>query len=92
VILTGTGILAQHQVTLSWAAPVNSPAPVSGYNVYRAASGNTSFQILNTSADTVTSYVDQNVVSGAAYSYYVKSVDGAGNESLPSNQISVTIP
>lgn len=47
VPLSATGVAAQHKVNLSWAAPVNSPVPVSGYEVYRALSGSTSFQLLN---------------------------------------------
>ncbi len=92
VMLSGTGTTAAHQVSLTWAAPANSPAGVSGYNVYRAAAGSTSFVRLNASADAQTAYLDQAVTAGASYSYYVKSVDAAGVESSPSNQVSVTIP
>lgn len=92
VVLSGTGAAVQHQVTLNWSAPASSPVPVSGYNVYRAAAGSTSFLLLNTTADTQTSYVDQNIQAGSSYSYYVKSVDSAGVESLQSGQVSVTIP
>lgn len=90
VALSGSGTTAQHQVTLSWAAPASSPVTVSGYNVYRAASGGTAFQRLNTSAQTT--YADQNVVAGSSYNYYVTSVDSAGTESTPSNQVTVTVP
>ena len=92
VTLSGTGAAVQHQVTLNWSAPASSPVPVSGYNVYRAAAGSTSFLLLNASADAQTSYIDQNVQAGSSYSYYVKSVDSAGVESVPSNQVSVTVP
>ena len=92
VMLSGTGTEAAHQVTLSWVAPTNSPVPVSGYNVYREAAGSSSFQLLNPSAVTPTSYVDQNVVTGSSYSYYVRSVDSDGTESTDSNHVSVTIP
>jgi Abnormal spindle-like microcephaly-assoc'd, ASPM-SPD-2-Hydin/Fibronectin type III domain len=92
VVLSGSGTAVQHQVTLSWAAPASSPAPVTGYNVYRAAAGATSYQRVNASADSQTRYVDTNVASKSSYSYYVKSVDSAGAESAPSNAISVTVP
>ena len=69
-----------------------TPVAVTGYNVYREASGGSSFQLLTSSPDTQTSYVDQNVVAGSSYTYYVKSVDSAGTESTDSNQVSVTIP
>jgi hypothetical protein len=92
VALSGTGTAVQHQVTLTWAAPTNSPMPVSGYNVYREPAGGSSFQLLNSSELAKTSYVDQNVISGASYNYYVKSVDSGGTESTDSNHVSVTIP
>ena len=91
VSLSGTATSAQHSVNLSWSAPLNSPAPVSGYRVYRA-DGNGSFTPLNTSILAQTSYADHSVQSGTAYTYYVTSVDAADVESSPSNQIIVTIP
>ncbi len=92
VALSGTGTAVQHEVTLSWAAPTNSPVPVAGYNVYREAAGGSSFQLLNSSEVAQTKYIDQNVVSGSSYSYYVKSVDSTGTESTNYNQVSVTVP
>lgn len=92
VSLSGTGTAVQHQVTLNWNGPTNSPDPVTGYNVYRAPSGGTTFQLLNSTADSQTSYVDQAVQAGSSYTYYVKSVDAGGTESTPSNQTTVTIP
>ncbi len=92
VQLSGTGTTVQHQVSLTWAAPASSPVAVTGYNVYRAAAGSTAYQRVNASADTQTSYVDQNVTAGSSYNYYVKSLDSAGVESTASNSVSVTIP
>jgi hypothetical protein len=90
--LSGAGTAVQHQVTLTWNGPASSPDPVSGYNVYRSPSGGTTFQRLNSTSDSQTSYVDQAVQSGSSYMYYVKSVDAAGTESTPSNQTTVTVP
>jgi hypothetical protein len=91
VSLSGTATATQHSVNLTWSAPVNSPVTVSGYRVYRADS-NGSFTPLNATIVTQTSYVDQSVQSGTAYSYYVTSVDASDVESSPSNQIILTIP
>jgi hypothetical protein len=91
VSLSGNGTAVAHKVSLSWSAPVNSPVPVTDYNIYRAIGGSTSFALLS-SADTQTSYVDQSVVASTNYTYYVTSVDSAGAESVPSNQVTVTIP
>jgi hypothetical protein len=90
VSLSGGG--AQHEVDLSWSAPSSSSTSVTGYHIYRATGSSTSFQLLNSSIDTQTSYVDSTVVSGTTYTYYVKSVDSSGTESTASNQASVTIP
>ena len=92
VNLSGTGVAVQHEVDLSWNAPVTSTDPVAGYHVYRAPGGSSSFQLLNSTVNTVTTYADKTVQSGSAYTYFVKSVDGSGVESVASNQVSVTIP
>ncbi len=91
VALSGTGTAVSHEVDLSWDAPANSPDPVAGYNIYRAT-GTGSLVLINSSPDSAVVYVDTAVVSGATYSYVVKSVDPVGVESVPSNQITVTIP
>jgi hypothetical protein len=91
VALSGNGTTVSHEVDLSWDAPTSSPDPVAGYNVYRLTDVG-SAQLLNSSIDTKTAYVDSAVVSGTTYSYIVKSVDKDGVESVPSNQITVTIP
>ena len=90
VNLSGTGVT--HEVDLSWSAPSSSIIPIAGYHIYRATGTSTSYQLLNSSVDTQTSYADKSVASGTSYSYYVKSVDALGLESSPSNQITVTVP
>jgi hypothetical protein len=91
VALSGSGTPAAHEVDLSWDAPVSSPDPVAGYNIYRATGGG-SFGRINSSPGSAIVYVDPTVASGATYSYMVKSVDSSGVESAASNQITVTIP
>ena len=88
--LSGTG--ATYQVDLSWDAPTNSSDPVAGYDVYRAASGSSSYEMLNSALITQTSYSDGTVQSGESYSYYVESVDSSGNASAPSNAYTVSVP
>ncbi|MGC1871379.1 MAG: choice-of-anchor D domain-containing protein [Acidobacteriaceae bacterium] len=92
VALTGTGQAATHEVDLSWDAPSSSPDPVAGYEVYRSPSGSSAYQLINSSPDTQTTYVDTTVQSGLSYDYIVKSVDASGNESIASNMAAVTIP
>jgi fibronectin type 3 domain-containing protein len=91
VALSGTCTAVAHEVDLSWDAPASSPDPVAGYNIYRLT-GTGSFVLINSSPDSAIVYVDSTVVSGAPYSYVVKSVDSSGVESVASNQIAVTIP
>jgi fibronectin type 3 domain-containing protein len=60
--------------------------------VYRAASGSSSYAMLNSTVETATVFVDSTVVAGSAYNYIVESVDAAGTSSTPSNMFAVTIP
>jgi hypothetical protein len=79
-------------VELSWNAPESSAVPVVGYNVYRSTSGSSAYQLLNSSVDAETTYVDSTVQSGQTYDYIVESVDNSGVASAPTSPISVTIP
>ncbi len=92
ISLTGTGESASHEADLSWQAPSSSTDPVVGYNIYRSAGGSTAYQLLNSSADTQTAYVDSTVQAGLTYDYYVTSVDSSGVESAPSNEVAAAIP
>ena len=80
-----------HEGDLSWNAPIHS-SPISGYHVYRAKAGSSSYQLLNWGIVTETKFVDLTVQRGHTYDYYVKSVDAYGVESGPSNTIRVTVP
>jgi hypothetical protein len=92
IALSGTGGAATYEVDVSWNAPSDSTVPVAGYDVYRAVSGSSSYELLNASLDDATSYTDTTVQAGVEYNYYVVSVDASGNQSAPSNLFSVTIP
>jgi len=90
--LSGTGGTGSYEVQLTWIAPTNSTDPVAGYNVYRAAGNGSSYQLLNSSVNTETTYTDSTVQDGTSYTYYVESVDASGNQSTPSNTFSASIP
>src|SRR5262249_53596391 len=87
--LSGTG--NPHQVQLSWTPPAGGTDPAVGYNIYRAVSGTSNYQLINTTQQS--SYSDTTVVHATSYVYYVRSVDASGVESsASSNSTSVTIP
>lgn len=92
VNMSGNGVAQQYQVSLSWDAPTPNSDPVEGYRVYRAVSGSSSYQLMNSSNETQTAYTDSTPQANTGYQYYVTSVDAAGVESTPSNTASVTIP
>jgi hypothetical protein len=81
-----------YQVELSWAAPGSSSVAIEGYRVYRAFSGTSAFQLLNSALEIQTSYVDSTIQNGKTYDYWVATVDTSGAESAPSNSITVSIP
>jgi hypothetical protein len=92
VSLTGTGQTVAYQVSLSWDAPTGSTDPVTGYNIFRAPTGTSNYVQLNTSAVSVTDYVDGDVQNGTTYDYMVQSVDASGASSGPSNTYTAAIP
>ena len=50
------------------------------------------YQLLNSSPDPQTTYVDSTVQTGVTYDYVITSVDSSGLESAPSNEVTATIP
>lgn len=92
ISLSGTGVAPSYEVDITWNAPADSSDSVVGYNIYRAVSGSSAYQLLNASYDSATSYADVTVASNTSYTYYVESVDAAGNSSSPSNTFSVSVP
>ena len=94
--ISGAGVSASgsssHQVTLSWDAPSSSSDPVAGYDIYRATSGSSTYELLNSSTDAQTTYIDANVQANVTYVYYVTSVDSSGVQSSSSNMVTALIP
>jgi fibronectin type III domain protein len=75
------------KVSLSWNAPADGGAPVTGYNVYRgtAAGGETLLKALAN----VTSYDDTTAANATKYYYRVAAVNSVGEGTL-SNEASAT--
>jgi chitodextrinase len=70
------------QIQLAWSASSDNVA-VAGYRISRNG------VVVGTSS--TTSWFDTNWVTGSTYTYSVVAYDAAGNVSLPSNSVSVTV-
>jgi Bacterial Ig-like domain (group 3)/Abnormal spindle-like microcephaly-assoc'd, ASPM-SPD-2-Hydin len=92
VVLAGTGTTANYAVELTWDAPSSSSDPIAGYNVYRAPSGTSTYQLLNSSVNSQTTFTDSSVQSGQAYDYIIESVDESGVLSTPTSPVLVSVP
>jgi hypothetical protein len=91
ISLSGSGVQpGSHSVTLDW-SPSTSPTVV-GYNVYRGTASGGPYAKLNSSLNTMTSYVDGTVHAGITYYYVVSSVDSSNVESAFSQQESASVP
>jgi hypothetical protein len=88
----GSGGTGPYSVDLTWDAPTGSPDPVAGYDVYRAPSGGSSYQLLNAAVVTTTTFTDTTVESGQTYDYIVESVDASGMTSVASNMAVMAVP
>jgi len=90
---TPTGLLGKQipiyteNVSLSWEQSTDNVG-VTGYNIYR----NNSFNVMTLIATTTSlSYIDNTVLFGKEYDYYVTAIDAENNESLVSNTSTVFI-
>jgi len=78
-------------VSLGWQEATDCDGSgVAGYNVYRSTTSGGGYTKLNTALITGASFVDPNLQSGTWY-YVVTSVDSDGAESVPSQEVSVTV-
>ncbi len=83
---------ASHSVSLTWKAPASSSDPVDSYQVNRAVSGSTQYSVVGTTTASSTAFTDTSVTAGQTYVYEVRSVDQSGNDSSPSNTVTLAIP
>lgn len=79
-----------HKTTLTWTASTSTD--VAGYNMYRSTGTNDYYTKINTTLITSLTYQDLSVLAGTTYVYYATAVDTSGNESVPSNTATATIP
>jgi hypothetical protein len=98
VLLLGLGcgtVFAGHSVTLTWTPSTDSSA---AYNVYRGTTaGGEAAVPINPAPVAVActgsscTYTDSNVAASTTYSYYLEATLN-GKSSVPSNEVSCTIP
>ncbi len=72
------------QVNLAWAAATDDTA-VTGYRIYRDG-------FMVGTVGPATGYPDMTARAGTTHDYQVRAVDGGGNESPPSENVTVTMP
>jgi len=83
-------VQSPHSVALNWGA--SPTTTVTGYNVYRSTVSGNLFARVNGALVAGLAYTDSSVQSGTTYYYVATAVDGSGNESVFSNQVSAAIP
>jgi hypothetical protein len=79
-----------HSVSLTWSA--SPTTTVTGYNVYRSTVSGSLYAKVNSAALTGLAYTDTAVQTATTYYYVATAVDGNGNESVFSNQVTAAIP
>ncbi len=75
---------------ISWS--ISPETDLAGYDIYRKEQGNDTALKLNSRPLLTPSYRDMNIQPGTSYSYTVKAVDRAGNESPASESASIDVP
>jgi hypothetical protein len=89
VLVPASGATPAH-LELSWS--ISDAPDVTGYNFYRSEDAAKLGERLNRDLLPTPAFRDMSAVPGRTYSYTVTAVDRAGNESLPSAPVSVTVP
>src|SRR5580704_184610 len=75
---------------ISWS--ISPETDLAGYDIYRNEQGGNTALKLKSRPLLTPSYRDMSIQPGTSYSYTVKSVDRAGNESPASEQASIDVP
>jgi fibronectin type 3 domain-containing protein len=86
-----SGLAGSTRARILWSA--NTEGDLAGYNLYRRESSESDFSLLNgalLTADDAPEYLDEDLVNGLQYFYYLTAVDTAGNESEASSIVDIT--
>ncbi|NDI34129.1 glycosyl hydrolase [Chengkuizengella sediminis] len=78
--------ITETTVDLSWDSSTDNRG-VTGYDVYQVENGNSSIYVGTALSE---SYTVTNLLDNTTYTFEVKAKDAAGNESIASNQVTIT--
>ncbi len=81
---------SQARVSLKWNAAEDTEG-VYGYDIWRAE-GTSPPQRIDAVPGAVHAYHDSNAVAGLNYRYFVQAYDFAGNRSVASSEVEVSMP
>ncbi len=84
---TLSAVARKGSVLVSWTAPPDGGAGITGYRIYRAR-GTKAPILLTTVGGAVTSYIDRSTVRGRSYTYSVSALNAVG-EGARSNSVKV---
>jgi len=83
-----TAFGSDKKIMIQWDIPGDNS--IAGFNIYRAVANQEATSLKQISADT-NQYEDSSVKANQVYFYYIKSVNKAGKESIPSDEVSAKI-
>ena len=92
IFLKGRENNKTHYVDLKWDPPPATPgSTAAAYDIYRGTRPGGPYEKINSGAASP-NYTDRSVSSRQTYYYVVRTVDTMDRDSLPSNEIAVSIP
>lgn len=82
------------RIDLSWTAPANNGAPITGYKIERSTDNSTFTTLVADTGSTSTSYSNTSLTSSQIYYYKVSAINtvGAGLASSASSATATTVP
>jgi subtilisin family serine protease len=84
-----TGKAARKSARLTWTVPADGGSAITGYRLYRAPSGSSTYTLRASLSASTISFNDNNLKTGTAFSYRVNAVNAIGTGPV-SNTVTVT--
>ena len=82
------------RIDLSWTAPANNGATISGYLIERSTNGSSYSTLVSNTGTSATTYSDTSLTSSQQYWYRVSAINaaGTGDPSTAANATATTVP